>query len=537
MCGLFSILGGSTVEWKSNEIKLSARGPEDRREIFVPEVDLHMVFHRLKINGLNDNSSQPFYAKNCYMTCNGEIYNHKELELAYDIHPRGNSDCEVIIYLYKLFGFEKMLKLLDGVFSIFLYDENTKSVWIARDRYGVRQLFIGLYTPQPMACPRIIAIASEAKALCFLGEEGSCRQIGPGTMLHICAVNNRIIHEKRWTEPIFSILNDTEDELKKLIGSTFFRAVKKRTMSDRPIGCLLSGGFDSSIIASVLNMCMNPRELSTFSIGLEGSPDLLAARTVASYLGTNHHEIVCTPQEMLNSIVETVKVVGSYDVTTIRASVWHLKVCQWIRDNTDVKVVFSGDFSDEMFGSYLYLENAPSNRDFQAEVQRLLADINYFDNLRSDHCISACGLESRIPFADKDFMQLILSVPPRLKMFGRNGRIEKQLMREAFVGFLPEDILFRRKNAFSDGVSLQTDSWSTIIQRHASNIFTNEEFEVLKHRFTPIPATKEALLYVYIYSDFYPTSFQTTPYQWLPKWCGSITDPSARVLTNLYKAD
>ena len=535
MCGLFTILGDKNVKgWRGYEQTLTRRGPEERKEVKIEELDMTMVFHRLKINGNDLFSSQPFMIDDCVLMCNGEIYNHEELKDMYNITTYGQSDCEVIIYLYKMFGFEKTLNLLDGVFSIILYDNRTKSIWMARDRYGVRQLFMGYNSSGFGTSPNVLAIASEAKALVFLKE---CVQIRPGSMIHICAQTKRIISEIKWFEPIFPANCSTEEDIKRLIRYRFEQSVKKRMMSDRPIGCLLSGGFDSSIIASVLSRNFsNPSLLNTFSIGLKDSPDLIAARSVAEFLGTTHHEILCTKEEGLNSIGRTIYTVGSYDVTTIRASVWHLKLCEWIRDNTDIKVVYSGEYADEMCMSYLYGANAPSSKEFQEESLRLLSDIGYFDNLRGDHCISACGLESRIPFADYNLMELILSTSPKLKMFGSNGRIEKQLFRESFVGFLPDDILFRRKNGFSDSVSPKTESWSVIIQKFVEDKMSDREFEYRKVLYPEVPFTKEAHYYRKIYNHTYPSSFKLTPYQWLPRWSGNVTDPSARVL-DIYEAD
>jgi len=532
MCGIFACIGecdkGVCVQYSN---RIAHRGPEETVNVLTP---IFMAFHRLRINGTRPQSSQPFYIDGCYLMCNGEIYNHRQLVQAFNIQVQGDSDCEVICHLYRLFGLERTLKLLDGVFALILYDERTETSWVARDKYGVRQLFIAWDRPDKRLPPTTVAVASEAKALIFLPH---CRQVLPGSMFR---VSLPFVTESVWFEPVFPIKYRVYPELMSLIRKLFTDAVRKRTMSDRPIGCLLSGGLDSSLIAAVLqsqrsHLPQDQAHLHTFSIGLTGSPDLEAARKVATFLGTAHHEVVCSIEEMLDLIPETVYVTGSYDVTTIRASVWHYRISQYVRDNTSIKVVFSGEYSDEQNLSYLYGANAPSEREFYLESIRLLQDIGYFDNLRGDHCISACGLEARVPFADHDFMQLMLSIPPELKMFGtsRGNRVEKHVLREAFTGYLPKDILWRRKNGFSDSVSPVTDSWSTIIQRHVDTIISDEEFAARQCD----SATKEAYWYKKTYLTHYPESFRTTPYQWLPKWCGNVTDPSARALTSLYRAD
>lgn len=526
MCGIFALLGDSdTFDGECD--RLSARGPESTtRALFSNRV--LMVFYRLKINGFDELASQPFIFGSVGVMCNGEIYNHKQLEEAYSIKPQSGSDCEVIVHLYKMFGFEKMIMLLDGEFSIVVHDERTGSTWVGRDRYGVRQLFIGWDNRREDVYPRTVAIASEAKALTFLPR---CRQVQGGTLIHIGA-NNNIVEEKSWysyNEPIRS--HPASDEM---IRETFINAVRKRLMSERPIGCLLSGGFDSSIITAVASrlLSISGVKLSTFSIGLAGSPDLIAARKVALWCNTDHHEIIVSEEDALSMIPETVRVLSSYDVTTVRASVWHLMVCRWIRDNTDIKVVLSGEYADE-HGSYAYFANAPSPLDYHEESLRLFRDIGYFDNLRSDHCISSCGLEGRIPFADNDFMRLILATEPKYKMFGSNGRVEKELFRRAFdtpsgSEYLPRDVLWRRKNGFSDSVSSVEKSWSSIIKANIPSDVVQGECRTL-----------EEAWYRKLYESFYPgcSGHEVTPYQWLPKWCGDVTDPSARALGALYKAD
>ena len=239
----------------------------------------------------------------------------------------------------------------------------------------------------------------------------------------------------------------------------------------------------------------------------------------------------------LDVIEETVYCLGSYDITTVRASVGHILVSRFVRRDTNVKVLFSGEVADEL-GSYLYFMNAPSMKAYHSESIRLLNDIHYFDGLRSDRSISYAGIESRVPFSDKEFLAYYLSIKPELKMFN-NKRIEKYLIRKAFdsYDYLPDSVLWRRKNGFSDSVSNKERSWSTIIQEHVDTLITDEEFhkEAPKIRYNT-PQTKEAYYYRKLFQKYYKNHDNLVPYMWLPKWCGEVTDPSARVLT-IYKAD
>jgi asparagine synthase (glutamine-hydrolysing) len=270
---------------------------------------------------------------------------------------------------------------------------------------------------------------------------------------------------------------------------------------------------------------------------MEGSPDLIRAQEVADFIGTKHHSVVCTEQDFLKALEETIYTTGSFDVTTIRASVGHMLISQYVRDHSDVKVVYTGETIDEM-GSYLYFQNAPSPEAFQEEAVRLLENIHHFDMLRGDRSISSAGLEARVPFSDKAFMQFYMGIHPKYRMFD-GERIEKHPLRAAFAkeGLLPESVLWRRKNGFSDSVSNLRKSWFEIIQDHIDTIISDEEFERKKGAFEhDPPQLKEGYYYRKVFSDHYRHHQKLTPYQWLPQWCGEIVDPSARVL-NMYAGD
>ena len=296
------------------------------------------------------------------------------------------------------------------------------------------------------------------------------------------------------------------------INSILTEAVKKRLISDRPIGCFLSGGLDSSIIASILTRLLRVenKKLKTFSVGLEGSPDIEAARIVSEYLDTDHHELIVTEDDLFNNIEPTIKQIESYDITTVRASTPMYLLSKWISENTDVIVLFSGEGSDELFGSYLYFKNAPDLDSFQQETHRLIQDLPYFDVLRSDRSTAGAGLEIRVPFLDKKFVNYITSLPPNYKIINDNTQIEKAILRDAFKDYLPDSIINRRKEAFSDGVSKEERSWYKIIQERVS----------------------EEQYYKDIFNKYYPGRDNLIPYLWLPKWSGDTNnEPSARVLT------
>lgn len=310
-------------------------------------------------------------------------------------------------------------------------------------------------------------------------------------------------------------------------------------MSERPVGCLLSGGLDSSLVAAMASQeyTKEGKILETFSIGMPGSPDLAAASKVAEHIGSKHHHVQLAESDFLAALDETVYMLGSFDVTTIRASVGHMLISSYVSKNSDVKVLFSGETADE-FGSYLYFQNAPSPEEFQQEAIRLLSDIHYFDMKRGDRSISYSGIEARVPFADKTFMQYYMGIDPQLRMFG-NGRIEKYLIRKAFAdcSLLPDEMLWRRKNGFSDSVSHIDRSWSQVIKEYVNTIVSDREFKTKALDFVhDTPKTKEAYYYRKIFTKYYGKHQNLTPYQWLPRWCGEVLNPSARTL-KIYAAD
>ena len=277
---------------------------------------------------------------------------------------------------------------------------------------------------------------------------------------------------------ILHLIKHSEEQIKENIRNLLVSSVDKRLMSDRPIGCLLSGGLDSSLISALVARNYEPYKLNTFSIGMKGSTDLKYAKMAAEHIKTNHHNIELTTEDFLNAIEETIYVIESYDITTVRASVGNYLVGKYIKENTDCKVIYNGDGSEEIMGSYLWLGNIDNETDFYKENYKLLTEIYYYDVLRSDRSISDNGLEARVPFLDKTFVNYVMSIPPKYKMFN-DGKMEKQILRDAFnkTNLLPKEVLYRKKEAFSDGVSSTEKLWFQIIQEKLEQTMTDDEFK------------------------------------------------------------
>jgi asparagine synthase (glutamine-hydrolysing) len=524
----------------------------------------HMLwgFHRLAINGQTPESNQPFFIKKCRLICNGEIYNFRALIKEYGLEAEymSKSDCEIIIHLYRKIGMNATLKKLDGVFTLVLHDYENKCTFIARDPVGVRSLFIG-------SCDKDsyhngIIVASEMKAIS--SEYHNIMQFPPGCFaiykdgnspvdlynpgIFFKAYYENLTIDQKFYHSIesspnshlsiarsyhYDIVEDTEENICANIATLFEEAVVKRLMSERKVGALLSGGLDSSAVVAVMCRHMPAKDLNTYSIGLEGSTDLAWARKVADYLGTNHHEICLTEKQFLNAIEDTIYQIESYDTTSVRASVPNYLVSKYISANTDDCVIYCGDMSDEIFGSYRGFMKAQSEEDFRAENVRMVCDVSYFDLLRSDKSISGAGLEARVPFADKKFLQYVMSIPARYKRFD-DTQIEKYIFRKAFQGLLPDDILWRRKEAFSDGVSGHERSWFQIIREYVDKKVTDEEYNKYKEfiEYTHVyntPYDKESYYYRIIFNELFNETEKTIPYFWRHPFCKE-KDPSARLL-------
>jgi asparagine synthase (glutamine-hydrolysing) len=569
MCGIFTILNNHLPK----EIILDQfekgqkRGPEFSK-LDSQYMKMILGFHRLAINGINDQSNQPIVINDIVLICNGEIYNYKQLYKYINVTPTTDSDCEIIIHLYQKYGIEHALTMLDGVFSFILYDnrineELNNKLYVARDPFGVRPLY---YLKQNNdhnklnVVSNMYGFASELKCLEYFYNLGirrqSLTQFKPGTY-SVFELTNKV--NAKWApekenicyfKPSFShswMINNITSDI--FIDNMFLRisaylkaSVNKRCLTtERPIACLLSGGLDSSLITALVNDFYRSNQyinkLETYSIGLEGSEDLKYARLVAEYLGTNHTEIILTEQEFFDAIPEVIEAIESYDTTTVRASIGNYLLGKYIAKHSNAKVIFNGDGSDELFGGYLYMNECPDDVEFDCETRRLLNDIHLFDVLRSDKSISSNGLEPRTPFLDRSFVNFILSIPPYFRNHKHNEvNIEKYILRQSFSDdyfmdfrghpLLPSEILWRKKEAFSDGVSSKGRSLYTIIQEKICHKLNTDNTTTI---FMPTIGS-EKYYYKKIFNELFPNCEHIVPYYWMPKYIKS-DDPSARTLS------
>ena len=541
MCGIWACLG-NVPEYLDNVRKLEARGPEGTR-ILKLSSEITLGFTRLAINGLTDAGMQPYSSGSITWICNGEIYNSNEIENDLNLKNTG-SDCHCIgeLYMRHRDDLDTFARTLDGVFALILYDSERNRLIVARDPYGVRPLFVATNF-----CNDTVVFSSEIKGI----GQGFDRiePVLPGSISiygHLDNSTKNIFvlkstskyHTVPWiTNPQFASHNlSARVDAAMALRYALEEAVYKRMLTDRPIAALLSGGLDSSLIASLVQMNLKQLKqppLKTFSIGFEGSSDLKHARIVADWIGSDHTEIVMTADEFFNAIPEVIQAIESYDTTTVRASVGNYLIAKKVRALTDCKVIFNGDGSDELFGGYLYFNNAPNHQAFHAETGRLLENIHTFDVLRSDRSMSANGLEARTPFLDKQFVAVVRSIHPSLLRPLRDGpdaRIEKTILRVAFDDglTLPDEVLWRRKEAFSDGVSGPDKAWYQEIQERVPRLPDNVE----THYMYMPPKTAEDYYYRSLYTSFYGDAYckATVPYKWMPKWCPETNDPSARTL-------
>lgn len=562
MCGIFAIINNdSQVPFEAinkSFMKGNGRGPEF--STLQKYYKVLLGFHRLAINGLNNESNQPLVINDIVLVCNGEIYNYKELYELMCVKPTTESDCEVIIHLYLKYGIEQTLTMLDGEFSFILLDNRIthslcNNLYIARDPYGVR----------PLYCLRhrdyndlLIGFSSEMKTLIDIStmnfSKFKIEQFIPGTysVLQLSSLVNSTWDVVKDNVPYFiPTFAYTLSNAKYTVQSTnvyksvshyLNMAVMKRCLAtERPIACLLSGGLDSSLVTALANNFIKTQNLNskleTYSIGLAGSEDLKFARIVADYLGTNHTEIIVTETEMFEAIPEVIYAIESYDTTTVRASLGNYLLGKYISKHSKAKVILNGDGADELCGGYLYMNKCPDNIDFDKETRRLLKDIHLFDVLRSDKSISSHGLEPRTPFLDRTFVNNYLSIPVFFRNHNNATNIGKHVLRTSFSidnfqdfegkQLLPDEILWRRKEAFSDGVTSKGRSLYQILQQYIT-FHLNVEISDVKLRYVANVDT-EKYYYKKLFMEFFPNCESILPYYWMPKFT-SATDPSARTL-------
>lgn len=506
-------------EFLASANKTIYRGPD--RTSYEAYGDVHLCFHRLAIMGLNEAGMQPFHLNSKILLCNGEIFGFRRLKemLAEKYSFKGGSDCEIILPLYEEYQ-EDMFEMLDAEFALILYDQETQSILAARDPLGIRPLFYG-YKDNFES----IGFASEAK--CLIDIYPNVLPFPPGYYFK----NGRFIpFHKIYEVPFYHF--DTLEDISVNIKNKLIKAVAKRLDSDSKVGFLLSGGLDSSLICSIASK-ISEIPIETFAIGMkEDAIDLKYAKEVADYIGSKHHEIIIEKSDVLEVLPHLIYLLETYDITTIRASIGMYLICKWIHEQTDIRVLLTGEISDELFG-YKYTDYAPSAKAFQQEASKRIQEIYMYDVLRADRCISSNSMESRVPFGDIDFVRYVMSIHPSLKMNHYNKG--KYLLRKAFLDqdYLPNDILFREKAAFSDAVG---HSMVDYIKAYAAEKYTDEDLKQAKKRY-PIntPFTKESLLYRTLFEQYYPGKSSLIPGFWMPNpdWEGcKVDDPSARVLAN-----
>ena len=497
--------------------KTISRGPDESR--IADTGNGLLAFHRLAIMGLTPEGMQPFALDGSYVVCNGEIYGYRRLrdKLAGKYVFRSGSDCEILLPMYREYGTD-MFSMLDAEFAMILYDGESGEFIAARDPIGIRPLYYG--------CDRdgVTVFASEPKNLV-----GICAKILPFPPGHyykdgkfVCYCDIAAVSEV-CCDPLDAVCDNIR---RKLIAG-----VEKRLVADAKVGFLLSGGLDSSLVCAIAAR-KSRTPIRTFAIGMsEDAIDLKYAKQVADYIGSEHTEVCMTPKQVTDSVEEVIHLLGTFDITTVRASMGMYLLCRWIHENTDIRVLLTGEISDELFG-YKYTDFAPSAEEFQKESEKRIRELHMYDVLRADRCISVNSLEARVPFGDLDFVHYVMAIDPQKKMntYGKG----KYLLRHAFEGdYLPPDILYREKAAFSDAVG---HSMVDYLKAYAEGLYTDAEFEEKRMKYTHArPFTKESLLYREIFEKYYPGQSEMIADFWMPNrsWQGcDVNDPSARVLSN-----
>ena len=507
MCSIFCILdikaGADALRPKALEYSrlLRHRGP-DWSGIYNNDNAI-LVHERLAIVD-TEHGAQPLYNsdKSLVLAVNGEIYNHKPLASQhtpnYDFQTA--SDCEVIIPMFEKFGSDFVDKL-QGMFAFCLYNAADNSYLVARDHMGIIPLYTGYDVDGNFY------VASEMKALMPICK--TVEEFPPGHVLDSKDGKLKKYYNRNWQK--FSAIKDNNTSKEKL-REALEDSVKSHLMTDVPYGVLLSGGLDSSLISAITQKFAARRieendlseawwpKVHSFACGLEGSPDLVAAQTVADSIGTIHHSVVFTEQEGIDALKEVIYHLETYDVTTIRASTPMYLMARKIKA-MGIKMVLSGEGADEIFGGYLYFHKAPNAQEFHEELLRKLDRLHKFDCLRANKSMSAWGIEARVPFLDKGFMDVAMRINPEDKMCG-NGKMEKAILRESFEGYLPQEILWRQKEQFSDGVGY---SWIDGLKTYVESQVTDQQLESASFRF-PVntPDSKEAYFYRCVFEEKFP---------------------------------
>lgn len=535
MCSIIGFCGtnGTLEEVEQALSKTKSRGPDATR--ILDTGNGWLGFNRLSIMGLTQTGMQPFVYLNqktlpvdrmpeeadYVLVCNGEIYGFrswKEELIQKGYSFISESDCELLPALFQEYGTD-MFAMLDAEYALILYDVKSQSYIAARDPVGIRPLYYGIRQDGTYV------FASEPKNLTELVTE--IRPFPPG---HYFKDGAFVCY--RDISKVTSVCMDDMDKITDNIHDRLINGVRKRMDSDTPVGFLLSGGLDSSLVCGIA-AGMSDKPLETWAIGMDvDAIDLKYAKEVAEYIHSNHHEVIISQKDVIDALEPVIETLGTYDITTIRASVGMYLVCKAIHENSDIRVIMTGEISDELFG-YKYTDFAPNALEFQKEAEKRIREIHMYDVLRADRCISVHSLEARVPFGDLDFAAYCMSIDPEKKRnhYGKG----KYLLRKAFEKdhLIPESILWREKAAFSDAVghSLKDD-----LEAYAEEQYTEEAFQEGSRKYEHArPFTKESLLYRDIFEKYYPGQSGMVVDFWMPNrnWEGcNVSDPSARVLSN-----
>jgi asparagine synthase (glutamine-hydrolysing) len=553
MCGIFFYLttdGITSSKVKKSFRKIQSRGP-DKSKLYQIElggdVTIFLGFHRLRINDLSEKGDQPFHyqegKRDIYMVCNGEIYNYKTLIEEYKLTTTSTSDCSVIIPLYLKFGlggFFPMVTKLRGQFAIILLDiqEDKVLLYTARDQFGVSPLF---YATEQTTTSYSVGFASQLRALNELFKS-PVQPVQSGDWfsgsINETSIDGSFLSFYKHEYPKLGlVVPTTREDIHGMIRKLLFDSVEDRLMADAPVGFLLSGGVDSSLICGIANYILKKRDpnarLRTFTTGMQGGTDYKFAKMVADHIGSDHKEVYFTIEEGLKMIPEVVYANETYDITTIRASIPQHMVSQYISKNTDIKVILNGDGSDEVVGGYLMFHNAPNEKEFHDVCTRLVKEIHLYDVLRVYASLAYYGLEPRVPFLDHRFVDFYMSLPASIRMPQEvNGKkLEKALLRQAFadMNLIPREVLFRIKEALSDGISSQSKSWYQHIQEYTNKLITDKELDTEKKNYTHLPpVSKESLFYRKLFErEFSKINDKYLEHYWLHAWSVSL-EPSAR---------
>ena len=519
MCSIMGYCGkgADLSKFKEGFERTISRGPDASKIIDTSQG--YLGFHRLSIMGLNDAGMQPFQLDKNYVVCNGEIYGFEKIKekLSGKYTFKSESDCEILLPMYKEYGCG-MFKMLDAEFACIIYDGDKGKYIAARDPIGIRPLYYGF------DATGTIIFASEAKNLV-----GIAKEIMPFPPGHYYIDGKFICYSD--IARVDEVFKDDIETVCKNIHDKLVAGVEKRLVADAKVGFLLSGGLDSSLVCSIAAK-KSEAPIKTFAIGMsEDAIDLKYAKEVAEFIGSDHKEIIITKDDVLSSLETVIHLLGTFDITTIRASIGMYLICKAIHEQTDIRVLLTGEISDELFG-YKYTDFAPSAEAFQKEAEKRIRELHMYDVLRADRCISVNSLEARVPFGDLDFVKYVMAVDPEMKLnkYGKG----KYLLRHAFEGdYLPESILYREKAAFSDAVG---HSMVDYLKEYAEVFYTDDEFEEKRIKYShAVPFTKESLLYREIFEKYYPGQGKMIVDFWMPnrEWEGcDVDDPSARVLAN-----